>query len=349
MVMIGLVGGTTAFVNLDKTVVLSVDGEARLVHSFATTVNGVLDAHDIRVGSHDIVGPGLASEVNDGTHISIRYGRQVTITVDGERRQVWVTATNVAEALEQLKVRDDGAFVSVSRSAPIGRDGLEFQVRLPRRVTVSVEKHKPNTFVTTAGTVGEALVEAGVKVSTKDFVAPAVDSFPKAGVKIRVFQISGKMEIQRETLHRELKRVNDSSLSLGLVKVSRTGRDGAADVTYELVRRNGQWVIKRELARKIILRPIAQVLRVGTGPWPRTGAENLNWAALAQCESGGNPRAVNPNGHYGLYQFSLSTWALVGGTGNPVDAHPAEQTYRAQLLYVRAGAGQWSCGSRLFS
>jgi uncharacterized protein YabE (DUF348 family) len=203
--------------------------------------------------------------------------------------------------------------------------------------------------VTTAGTVGEALVEAGVKVSAKDFVAPAVDSFPKAGVKIRVFQISGKMEIQRETLHRELKRVNDSSLSLGLVKVSRTGRDGAADVTYELVRRNGQWVIKRELARKIILRPIAQVLRVGTGPWPRTGAENLNWAALAQCESGGNPRAVNPNGHYGLYQFSLSTWALVGGTGNPVDAHPAEQTYRAQVLYVRAGAGQWTCGSRLFS
>jgi uncharacterized protein YabE (DUF348 family) len=52
MVMIGLVGGTTAFVNLDKTVVLSVDGEARLVHSFATTVHGVLDAHDIRVGPH---------------------------------------------------------------------------------------------------------------------------------------------------------------------------------------------------------------------------------------------------------------------------------------------------------
>jgi len=349
MVMIGLVGGTTAFVNLDKTVVLSVDGEARLVHSFATTVDGVLDAHDISVGAHDIVGPGLASEVNDGTHISIRYGRQVTITVDGERRQVWVTATNVAEALEQLKVRDDGAFVSVSRSAPIGRGGLEFQVRLPRRVTVSVEKHRPKTFVTTAGTVGEALTEAGIKVTARDFVAPAIDSFPKAGVRIRVFQISGKMETRRETLHREVKRVNDSSLSLGLVKVSRIGRDGTADVTYELVRRNGQWVIRRELDRTIIRRPIAQVLRVGTGPWPHTGAEGLNWAALAQCESGGNPRAVNPNGHYGLYQFSLSTWALVGGTGNPIDAHPAEQTYRAQLLYVRAGAGQWSCGSRLFS
>lgn len=348
-VMTGLVGGTTAFVSLDKTVVLSVDGEARQVHSFATTVRGVLDAHDIRVGPHDIVGPGLPSEVNDGTHISIRYGRQVTVTVDGERRQIWMTATNVAEALDQLEVRDEDAFVSVSRSAPIGRGGLEFQVRLPREVTVAVEKRKPVTFVTTAGTVGEALMEADVPISEKDFVSPSVDSFPKAGVKIRVYRISGKVEVRRETVRRDVKRVDDSSLSLGLVKVSKGGRDGIAEITYEMVRQDGHWVIKRKLGTKTIRRPIARVLRVGTGAWPRTGAEHLNWEALAECESGGNPRAVNPNGHYGLYQFSLSTWASVGGSGNPIDAHPAEQTYRAQVLYMRAGASQWSCGSRLFT
>src|SRR3712207_8586290 len=64
---------------------------------------------------------------------------------------------------------------------------------------------------------------------------------------------------------------------------------------------------------------------------------SLNWAALAKCESGGNPRAVNPAGYYGLYQFSLSTWAGVGGSGNPVDASPAEQLARAQKPYARSG------------
>ncbi|MCI0687006.1 MAG: ubiquitin-like domain-containing protein [Sporichthyaceae bacterium] len=348
-VMTGLVGGTTAFVSLDKTVVLSVDGEARLVHSFATTVRGVLDAHDIRVGSHDVVGPGLASQVADGTHISIRYGREVTVTVNGERRQVWMTATNVAEALEQLKVRDENAFVSVSRSAPIGREGLEFQVRLPRRISVTVEKEDPIKFVTTAGTVGEALLEAGVAVSEKDYVTPAFDSFPKEGAKIRVYRITGKVESRNEVIHRKVKRVNDSSIYEGLVKVSKSGRDGTAEVTYEYVQKDGKWVIKRELSRTTVKRPVDRVIRVGTGSWPKTGAEHLNWEALADCESTGNPRAVNPNGHYGLYQFSLSTWASVGGTGNPIDAHPAEQTYRAQVLYMRAGAGQWTCGSRLFS
>ena len=73
------------------------------------------------------------------------------------------------------------------------------------------------------------------------------------------------------------------------------------------------------------------------------------WAALAQCESGGNPTAVSANGlYYGLYQFSLSTWASVGGSGLPSQASPAEQTMRAQTLQARSGWGQWPhCASTL--
>jgi hypothetical protein len=80
----------------------------------------------------------------------------------------------------------------------------------------------------------------------------------------------------------------------------------------------------------------------------------LNWAALADCESHGNPRSYNRNGpYYGMYQFSLSMWRAVGGTKTPIDWPAAEQTYRAQLLYQRVQGrwqGQWpSCGGRLFS
>jgi soluble lytic murein transglycosylase-like protein len=69
-------------------------------------------------------------------------------------------------------------------------------------------------------------------------------------------------------------------------------------------------------------------------------------AAIAQCESGGNPRAIGGGGTYrGLYQFSYETWAAVGGTGDPAAASIGEQTRRAQILYDRAGPGQWPiCG-----
>ncbi|MGL6146340.1 MAG: transglycosylase family protein, partial [Macrococcoides caseolyticum] len=63
---------------------------------------------------------------------------------------------------------------------------------------------------------------------------------------------------------------------------------------------------------------------------------------IAQRESGGNPNAVNPAGYYGLFQFSPSTWASVGGTGNPANASVEEQWKRARILYQTAGASQWS-------
>jgi soluble lytic murein transglycosylase-like protein len=67
--------------------------------------------------------------------------------------------------------------------------------------------------------------------------------------------------------------------------------------------------------------------------------------AIAACESGGDPTAVNPAGYYGKYQFDLGTWASVGGTGNPADASEAEQDYRAALLYSQAGSSPWPvCG-----
>ena len=75
----------------------------------------------------------------------------------------------------------------------------------------------------------------------------------------------------------------------------------------------------------------------------------MNWAALAQCESGGDPHAFGGGGRYfGLYQFSVGTWASVGGSGNPASASPAEQTARAQALYARAGRSPWPvCGRYL--
>lgn len=67
--------------------------------------------------------------------------------------------------------------------------------------------------------------------------------------------------------------------------------------------------------------------------------------AIAACESGGNPAAVNAAGYYGKYQFDMGTWASVGGSGNPAEASEDEQDYRAALLYQRAGSSPWPvCG-----
>ena len=76
---------------------------------------------------------------------------------------------------------------------------------------------------------------------------------------------------------------------------------------------------------------------------PGVSIETLE--AIAACESGGDPTAVNAAGYYGKYQFDTGTWASVGGSGNPAEAPEAEQDYRASLLYSRAGSSPWPvCG-----
>jgi len=75
------------------------------------------------------------------------------------------------------------------------------------------------------------------------------------------------------------------------------------------------------------------------------GVSQSTLDAIAACESGGDPTAVNGAGYYGKYQFDMGTWASVGGSGNPAEASEAEQDMRASMLYAQTGSSPWPvCG-----
>jgi hypothetical protein len=72
------------------------------------------------------------------------------------------------------------------------------------------------------------------------------------------------------------------------------------------------------------------------------------WAALRQCESGGNYGEDSGNGYYGAYQFNPGTWHSLGLPGLPSQASAAQQDQAAQELQARRGWGQWpACSRRL--
>ncbi|MFN2615597.1 MAG: transglycosylase family protein [Thermoleophilaceae bacterium] len=79
---------------------------------------------------------------------------------------------------------------------------------------------------------------------------------------------------------------------------------------------------------------------------PASGSAPGGLQRIAQCESGGNPRAVGGGGRYrGKYQFSYETWRAVGGSGDPAAAPVGEQDRRAAALYRRSGTASWpTCG-----
>jgi LysM repeat protein len=60
-------------------------------------------------------------------------------------------------------------------------------------------------------------------------------------------------------------------------------------------------------------------------------------------ESGGNSQVMNSSGHYGLYQFSESTWEAYGGSASDFgDASVAEQNQVFDNALARGGQSNWS-------
>jgi LysM repeat protein len=74
-----------------------------------------------------------------------------------------------------------------------------------------------------------------------------------------------------------------------------------------------------------------------------TAGDGSFQACVIQAESGGNSQVMNSSGHYGLYQFSSSTWAEYGG--NPADfgnASVGEQNQVFDNAIAAGGQSNWS-------
>jgi Transglycosylase-like domain/G5 domain len=234
-----------------------------------------------------------------------------------------------------------GALVAGLGSAPAG-------AAQPKDVRLKVGTADVATVETRSPRPQGLLEESGIEVDRNDVVdvvrnGSVVKSHDRRvlrdGDLVKVVRVSHRARTHRVRLdfrHTNVRHV--ASLAPGRRKVVNRGRDGLRRIHVRVELHNGR-PVDRDVRKSWIRKPHPRVVLVGT---------RLNWNALARCESGGNPRAVNPAGYYGLYQFSVPTWNSVGGSGMPHHASAAEQTMRAQRLYQRSGRSPWPhCGRYL--
>src|SRR5262249_33921547 len=217
-------------------------------------------------------------------------------------------------ALQELGVRIQGArFVSVTANTPIGRSGSTFSVFTLRHVTFLVDG-QTNQLDTTDATVQQALSDAGIALHNQDTASVPMTAVPTDGETISIMRITGTTEVKQVSIPYTVTKQSDPSSYVGSTTVVTPGQDGVAQVTYALQIINGVKQPPKEISRTVVKQPVTEVDKVGTKALP-TNVSALNWAALAQCESGGDPHAVDPSGtYYGLYQFSVSTWESLGAS-----------------------------------
>ncbi len=372
--------GALAAASYDKAVTLSLDGSTQSVHVFGSTVGDLLAKENVAVGAHDLVSPAADQGLSDGDTVVVRYGRKLTVTVDGTTTDYYTTATTVDAALAELGIRADQAKLSVSRTEPLGRAGLAMSITMPRAVTMAVDGG--TTSLSTLGaTVADALQQAEVKVGQLDRVIPAPETALAAGMTITVNRVEQKTATETQPVGFQVVDKDDATLAKGTTRTTTKGVAGQTTLTYTETWVDGKLESRTQTGAQVSTAPVDQVVAVGTkvatpvkapaapavpavpagpaAPAPATpppagttSGAGLNlanaamWDRIARCESGGNWHINTGNGYYGGLQFAASTWSSTGGGdfASRADLASREQQITvANRLYAKAGLGPWGC------
>jgi len=355
-IVVPLIGTAAAYATLSKTVTVSVDGKQSEVRTFGDKVGEVLASKGIEPDTHDSVVPSVDSPVTDGSRIAVRVGRPLALSIDGNKRTVWTTATKVSSALEQVGMRFSNAALSVSRSASIDRSGMALSVTTPKKVALKVANDKVEKHNVPVTTVGDLLSEVDARVDRNDIVRPSRSAELTDGTRVVVTKIGTRTKrVPREAIPASVTEQKDDSIMEGETRTVREGSDGVRDVTYKVRFRNGE-VVKRTIVRqKVLAKPVSKIVKVGTKTAPEApeapaanfASGGTIWDKIAQCESGGNWAANTGNGYYGGLQFNLGTWQSYGGSGRP-DQNSREQQIAVaeRVAAAEGGYGAWPvCGS----
>lgn len=346
-IAVAVLATTVGYSAATNKVTLSVDGTSRTVSTFGDSVGDVLEGEGISLDERDQVVPALDSAVKDGTAISVRYSRPLTVITDGKKKVYWTTATKVESALGQLGIRYGNAALSASRGSSIERDGLALRITTPKKFIVKLGKADVRKVKVAAPTVRALLVRLKAKFDANDIVRPALDKPIKAGDKVTLINVHAvRKHVAREKVAQPVTERKDSSLYVGDRETVNAGRPGLRAVTYRVVFHNGKVVKKVVLKQTAIRAAKPAVVRVGTKQMPASTANGGAWDRIANCESGGNWHINTGNGYYGGLQFSLGTWRAHGGVGMPHHASREQQIAVAERVRKASGGyGAWPhCG-----
>lgn len=352
-VLVSLIGGGAAAIAMNKSVTVDIDGEAHQVSTYADTVGEVLEDEGINVGSHDALSPSPNAAINDDGKIVLQRGRQLHMTIDGEKRDMWVRATTVGEALQQLNLSTEGAKLSHDKDKEIPLNGMSLEIKTVKNITLFDGGNAPQAMKTTAVTAGELLSDLKMTLGAEDTIAPGADVKITDGAEVRVTRNGVTVINQTEVIEPPVQTIDDPNADKGTQVVVDPGAAGERIATYRITIKNGNEVAREEIGSKTTKEAKPKVVRVGTKKPPQPViSDGEVWDRLAQCEATGNWAINTGNGYYGGLQFNLSTWESNGGT--QYAAYPHQATREQQIAIAtkvrdaRGGYSAWpACARKL--
>lgn len=291
--MMGLCGCKKAMMQINDNGVVT-----ELEVSIPQTVEGILGDAEIVLKDGDEVSPSLETEISDTQEIVISRKHTVSLTIDGETKEVVMAGGTISDLLEQEGITlGEKQRVNYDLDEYL-TDGMEVKIANQFSVEVQCDWETQN-LDTEAATVRDVLTELEISFGQDDRIAPALTEPVTDGMQITVKRVTFKTLTETEAIEYETTYEDDSSMAKGKEEVSTEGESGEKEVTYKVTYVDGVEESKEAVSENVTKEPVTKVVRVGT---------------KEESSSGGSGRAVvskkafydcNGSGH-GYYEITYS-------------------------------------------
>jgi len=316
-------------------------GSEKVILSQAATVGDALKEAGIVIDVKDVVEP--AAEVKlvaSDYQINIYRARPVMI-IDGNIRQKVVspyqTAEQIAKSVGITLYPED--ITTINRVNNI-TEGTGLQLTIDRATPFVFNLYGKTSTVRTQGmTVGEMLIEKGIKLSADDKVSPSQDTAVTDGLAVRVWREGKQTVTLDEPIAFDVDRIENADQSVSYREITTAGEAGVRSVSYEITIEDGQEVGRIEIASVTIKHPITQIELVGVKGQYTTPSENENivWDYLTShgfsgVQTAGIMGNLMQEHHFNTTGDGLAQWT--GGRKAALYSRPYPNNIYTQLDFL---------------
>ncbi len=251
--------------------------EITRVSTYRTDAEAVLKQADIEIAENDKLVlndfvPGEDSTITIYRAAGIEY-----IDLNGNAESL-IYAGTVSDFLAERGITLNEEILSSLPEKTVLKDGMTLKLQNAQHVTVVADGNSI-PLVMGAGTVAEALAQAGVSLDENDETVPSADTELYDGIEISVLRVEYQTRTEQKTVAFSKKTEKTNELYKGTSELAQKGENGLKEVTYQDKIVNGSLDSSTVTAETVLKEAVDQITKVGTKAKPVTVAALKNGGA----------------------------------------------------------------------
>ena len=254
-----------------KSVALIVNGKTRIVTTYASTAQRLLQEQKIPVKTHDQVISTSGEILADHTTVTVRSAYQTSVTVDGITIPFWTVATSVDQLIGFFQANaDHAAKITVNLQNIYDKltGGLSINKKGPVEVICDGKSRIAPDGTLPASSILDSL---GIVLGKEDRVTVSENG---SQTVLRILRVTHGKESRNVIIPFDTRTINDPNLPSGVRVVRQSGINGERTDLYNVTYVDGKAESSVLIKQNVITPSTDQIVAVGSKPNPQTPKQN---------------------------------------------------------------------------